>query len=141
MPRKLQEYHTGDISVTFEPALCIHSARCLSGLPEVFDVSARPWVRPEAADADTVAEVVRRCPSGALKYERRDGGPAEVPDAPAAVSPQPDGPLWVRGDIAIQDAAGAEIRHVMRAALCRCGGSANAPFCDNTHRRNGFRAP
>ena len=28
-----------------------------------------------------------------------------------------------------------------RATLCRCGGSARKPFCDNTHLRNGFQAP
>ncbi|WP_307249178.1 (4Fe-4S)-binding protein [Catenuloplanes indicus] len=46
--------------------------------PEVFDVTARPWITPDNADAAAVAAVVDRCPSGALRYTRHDG-PADAP--------------------------------------------------------------
>jgi uncharacterized Fe-S cluster protein YjdI len=70
MPRALQVYETPDITVTFEPALCIHSGNCIRGLPAVFDVRRKRWVAPEAASADAVAAQVARCPSGALKSYR-----------------------------------------------------------------------
>mgnify|MGYP000865333917 CR=1 FL=1 len=66
------------IAVSFDPQLCIHSARCLQGLPEVFNLEARPWIQPQNSDADAVAETVQRCPSGALTFERLDGGPGEA---------------------------------------------------------------
>jgi len=56
--------------VTFDPTLCIHSGNCVRGLPAVFDVGRRRWVRPEAATADQVAAQIARCPSGALKSYR-----------------------------------------------------------------------
>ena len=53
-----------------------------------------------------------------------------------------NGPLRISGDISIKDAAGKEFglggRQVI--SLCRCGGSANKPFCDGTHGRNGFQS-
>ena len=70
MARRLQVYETPEITVTFEPDLCIHSGKCIRGLPAVFDVRRKRWVRPEAASADEVAAQVARCPSGALKSYR-----------------------------------------------------------------------
>ena len=56
-----------------------------------------------------------------------------------------DGPLYVKGDLRIGGATGEpggsaaeEARVEYRAALCRCGESANKPFCDNTHHECGF---
>jgi hypothetical protein len=82
-----------------------------------------------------------RCPTGALTFERLDGGPQEPSSAEVRVSPRPNGPLFLRGDVKITDASGEVARGATRVALCRCGGSANKPYCDGTHRSNGFRAP
>lgn len=46
-----------------------------------------------------------------------------------------DGPLIVRGDVEIVDAAGeAIVRNRKTVALCRCGASTIKPFCDGTHK-------
>lgn len=70
MTIRLQVYETPEITVTFDPTLCIHSGNCVRGLPAVFDVGRKRWVRPEAATADQVAAQIARCPSGALKSYR-----------------------------------------------------------------------
>ena len=139
-PDVAREYRTDEIVVYWEPAFCMHAARCLQGLPQVFDVRRRPWVDIQGAPADEVAEVVTRCPSGALSFARLDGGPQEQVPAETEVNPRPNGPLFVRGHIRVVDARGTTLREATRVALCRCGGSGNKPFCDGTHRDNGFRA-
>jgi len=70
MSHRQQVYETPEITVTFDPGLCIHSGNCVRGLPMVFDVRRKHWVRPEAAPADEVAAQIARCPSGALKSYR-----------------------------------------------------------------------
>jgi uncharacterized Fe-S cluster protein YjdI len=133
-----REYRTAEIVVYWEPGLCIHTARCLDALPDVFDATRRPWVRLENASADEIADVIsRRCPTGALRYERLDGGEQEPAGEATLIDPRPGGPLYLRGRLEIRTADGS-IRRLPRAALCRCGGSANKPFCDNTHIRIGF---
>ncbi len=47
----------------------------------------------------------------------------------------------VKGAVEIRNAAGELVTSVERAALCRCGGSENKPFCDGTHKRIGFSDP
>ncbi len=74
MSRRLQVYETPEITVTFDPGLCIHSGNCVRGLPAVFDVRRKRWVRPEAAPPEAVEAQIARCPSGALKCSRP--GPA-----------------------------------------------------------------
>ena len=49
-----------------------------------------------------------------------------------------NGPYIVKGLDGLTDAAGGGIAGKPVMALCRCGGSANKPFCDGTHTKNGF---
>ncbi len=134
-----REYRDERIAVTWEPALCTHTANCLRGLPEVFDARRRPWIDISEADADEIARVVETCPTGALHYTRLDGGPQEQ-HAETTVQPVRNGPLYVRGPVEIRAPDGTLIRRDTRLALCRCGASKNKPYCDNSHRAERFRA-
>lgn len=71
--KRLQVYETPQITVTFDPTLCVHSGACVRGLPAVFDVTRARWVRPERAPAEAVAAQVARCPSGALQCRVKGG--------------------------------------------------------------------
>lgn len=82
MPRPLQVYEHPEITVTFEPAKCIHSGICVRGLPAVFDVRRKRWVAVEAAPADQIHAQIARCPSGALQSYR----PGEFPPGQATPS-------------------------------------------------------
>lgn len=132
-------YANDGIEVHWEPRLCIHTRNCVKGLGAVFDPERRPWIDVDAADPDAIAATVLTCPTGALHFRRLDGGPQEEPAAGTTIEPQPNGPLFVRGRVRIVDPDGTLLREDTRVALCRCGGSENKPFCDGTHRRNGFR--
>jgi CDGSH-type Zn-finger protein len=75
------------------------------------------------------------------------GEPASKPseplarrDGPLKVTPRENGPLVVEGSLEICSASGRTISRETRTVLCRCGGSANKPFCDGTHKKIGFIA-
>jgi CDGSH-type Zn-finger protein len=59
------------------------------------------------------------------------------------VNIRPNGPYLLEGDdIEVLDAEGKKVDTTGRAkiALCRCGSSAQKPFCDGTHNKVGFQA-
>lgn len=140
MAEKIHRYQGEAIAVTFNSKRCIHAAECVKGLPAVFDPQRKPWVLPDAGSVDQLAAVIERCPTGALAFERKDGGKAETPAAENAVTIAEDGPLFARGDVEVLDGDKVVISREMRVALCRCGASKNKPFCDGAHAEAEFRA-
>ena len=64
-----------------------------------------------------------------------------MPDAKIKVLD--NGPLIVESPVTVQDADGNDFSidpGKPSVALCRCGASANKPFCDGGHRTAGFTA-
>jgi uncharacterized Fe-S cluster protein YjdI len=135
-----REYPSDGITVIWDATRCIHTGRCLRGLPEVFDLDKRPWIDVAAASPEDIAAIIRRCPTDALRYRPGPDLPEEEPDSPTTIEPRPNGPLFVRGRIQIVNRRGEVVEEETRVALCRCGASANKPFCDNSHLRINFRS-
>jgi uncharacterized Fe-S cluster protein YjdI len=131
-------YADDRITVYWAPQYCIHTANCLNAEPDVFDVGRRPWVVLDGVDADRIANAVMTCPTGALSFERHDGGAQEDAPEEMTVQPRRNGPLFLRGKIRMEDARGNVTREATRVALCRCGSSDNKPYCDGMHLRIGF---
>ena len=201
-----------DLTLSFEARRCIHARYCVTGAPTVFLANVKgPWLHPDTLPVERLAAIAHECPSGAIRYRRKDGKADEsvppvnlaavreagpyalrgalrldgvdigfratlcrcgasknkpfcdgshhevnfaatgepasgatdmlpVRDGPLHVDPQPDGPLQVRGNLEITSGTGRVVARVTSAYLCRCGGSANKPFCDGTHAKFGFRS-
>lgn len=135
---KIFKYKSNDIEVLYDQKRCIHAAECVRGLPGVFDINRKPWIDPELATADEIAAVIKRCPSGALKFVHSDNSKQEVLNNAGRINVPQDGPLYISGDVTIIDQNGKEVTHEGRVALCRCGASKNKPFCDNSHKEISF---
>jgi CDGSH-type Zn-finger protein/uncharacterized Fe-S cluster protein YjdI len=71
----------------------------------------------------------------------RASDPLAVRDGPLAVMPLRDGPLELSGPLEICAGTGRTVERTTSVRLCRCGHSADKPFCDSTHRSIGFEAP
>lgn len=137
-PAIVKEYSNGEVTIVWQPAKCIHSTLCFRSLPQVFNPQQRPWVKVEAASTERLIEQVKSCPSGALSYKMDQANTQAVPKSEVVkVRIAPNGPLIVQGAIELQDKTGSTTTHTM-TALCRCGASANKPYCDGSHQRVGF---
>jgi uncharacterized Fe-S cluster protein YjdI/CDGSH-type Zn-finger protein len=134
MGDKLHEYRGTALDVTYDASRCIHFAACVRTLPRAFDPGSRPWVMPDNGTPDAVVRAVELCPTGALHYLRKDGGPGEQPTPVPTATVSRNGPVYLRGDLTVLTADG-NTRRETRLALCRCGKSGNKPFCDGSHAR------
>ncbi len=127
---------TDSLTLRFDARRCIHSRHCVLGAPKVFLANiSGPWLHPEQVSVETCVAIAHSCPSGAITYERHDGGLQEAAPPVNVLRVRENGPYALHATI---DLAGHGA--CFRATLCRCGKSANKPFCDNSHRDAGFTA-
>ncbi len=66
--------------------------------------------------------------------------PLETRNGAVTVDPTEDGPLHVTGNLEIVTGTGKTINKVKDTWLCRCGHSANKPYCDGSHKKVGFKS-
>ena len=114
--------------------LCARARFChrADGTWNLTEQSANPEARK------TAIEEAGECPSGRL-VARELNGKALEPALPPSIGLVHDtqknkmGPLWLRGGIPVESAEGKPYEARNRVTLCRCGKSANKPFCDGSH--------
>jgi CDGSH-type Zn-finger protein/uncharacterized Fe-S cluster protein YjdI len=118
-----------DVTVLFDAKRCIHSRHCVLDAPTVFKANTPgEWIFPDTVAADWVAHVAQLCPSGAIRYRRSDGVADEGAPAVNQLRLRENGPYAVHAPLKV---AGRDDGY--RATLCRCGQSANKPWCDGSH--------
>jgi CDGSH-type Zn-finger protein/uncharacterized Fe-S cluster protein YjdI len=128
------------VVLRFATPRCIHARHCVLGEPAVFLANTPgEWLVPDQATPERIAIVAACCPSGAITFERLDGGPGEAAPRVNVLRVRENGPLAVHAELAISGAA-ADGGSDYRATLCRCGESKNKPYCDGSHNAAAFRA-
>lgn len=125
------------------PALTLADAEALCAAGLFCHRAGDAWTLTErSADKKARATAVREacdCPSGRLTaIDKKTGRPIDPPLKPAiSLVEDPyrkaSGPLWVKGGIPVKSSKGFTYEKRNRVTLCRCGRSANKPFCDGSH--------
>src|SRR5450631_3080566 len=86
------------IEIQFQARRCIHSRFCVTGAPKVFLANVKgPWIHPDAMPVERLVEVAHACPSGAIRYTRRDGAPDESAPPVNLAAVREAGPYAFRG--------------------------------------------
>ena len=124
------------LTILFEGRRCIHSRHCVLDAPGVFKANTPgAWIHPDELPAEALVAVAHSCPSGAIRYQRHDGGPAEAAPFVNQLRLRENGPYAVHAALTI-----AGVDDGYRATLCRCGQSKRKPWCDGSHVAAGFLA-
>jgi CDGSH-type Zn-finger protein len=144
-PDGVKDFPGEEITVHFNKLQCSAAGECAAGLPSVFHhggvvriATGQPWIQPDREDAEQIIDVIRRCPSGALRYTwKGETGPGHT--EPPGIRIRRDGPYEVEGEIPLRTSFWCEGATRQIYALCRCGASRNKPFCDGSHFRVKFK--
>lgn len=134
----------GDQSETTEgPTMLLTDQENLCAFARFCDPGGQVWTLVQQADNQETRRLVEHeaghCPSGRLVvWDRRTGKAIEPHLAPSIgliedTAKHVSGPIWVRGGVPVLSADGEAYEVRNRITLCRCGRSANKPFCDGSH--------
>ncbi len=125
------------LTLLYDLKKCIHARFCVTGAPQVFLANVKgPWIQPDAIRTEALVEIAHACPSGAIRYRRKDNAPDETPPPVNLIAIREAGPYAVRADLQLDGFPAG----TYRATLCRCGASKNKPFCDGSHHALPFLA-
>ena len=136
---KIKEYSNGETTVVWEAEKCIHSAICAKGLPKVFRPRLRPWIKMDEAKTVAIINQVKQCPSGALRFYMNDEGDNTSETLETKVEVLENGPLLIYGTLKVVAKDGSSETKNKTTAFCRCGKSANKPYCDGAHVKAAFK--
>lgn len=133
--------HGPDLILSDNEAYCVFARFC--------DARGRVWNLVRESENELARETAIReanmCPGGRLSaWNNRTEVPFEPHYDPSLgliedPSIEVSGGLWVRGGIAVKGYDGTDYEIRNRTVLCRCGASANKPFCDGTHAAAHYR--
>lgn len=138
MEASKKEYSNGEVTVVWQPHKCIHSANCWRGLPKAFNPNNRPWITLDNVTSEEIMEQIIKCPSGALSIKSDIQETASSSEEFVVIEVLKNGPLKVKGSLSIKHKDGKN-ESQQEVYLCRCGQSANKPFCDGAHKKCGFK--
>lgn len=134
-----KEYSNGELTIVWKPKMCIHAAECVKELPNVYKPKEKPWITIENASTQELKDQIAKCPSGALSYYMNGEEDEEAVALKTKVEVMENGPLLVYGTLEVKDKEGNTSQRNKTTAFCRCGASANKPYCDGSHVKVDFR--
>lgn len=134
----LRDFEGPGITVHFNRAICSGAAACVHNLPAVFKSEGDDWIQPGEGSVEEVVATVRKCPSGALTFTI-DGQTEVLQEDGISVNIVKNGPYEIKGPVEFDAPKWSVNASKTNFALCRCGKSENAPFCDYSHGEQGWQ--